>query len=60
MSTFREHEWLKHGTCSGMSDQHTYFSTVLDYFEGHKFDDLLHNQGVVPSEEKKYPVCCLL
>lgn len=53
----RDHEWCKHGTCSGMSDEHTYFRTVLDYFEnGMQFGGILQNQGIVPSEDRQYSV----
>ncbi len=52
----RCHEWCKHGTCTTMS-QHTFFQSVLDYYSnGMQFGELLQQQGVVPSQSKRYSV----
>ncbi len=40
-----------------MPNEHTYFKTILDYFEnGMMFGNLLQNQGIVPSEDRQYSV----
>lgn len=50
------HEWCKHGTCSTMPDEHTYFATVLDYYDQMMFGDILLNQSVRPSNDTTYSV----
>lgn len=58
----REHEWIKHGTCTGMPDEHTYFQTVLGLYEqdSMQFEDILKDQGVVPDDDQVYSVSSLL
>lgn len=56
-SMHRYHEWCKHGTCSDMPDEHTFFETILNlYDDGLQFGDILRNQGIVPAEDSSYSV----
>ena len=56
----RAHEWCKHGTCSGMPDEHTFFKTILDYYDNNMFGNILQNQGIVPSDDTGYDVSCAI
>ena len=48
---------MKHGTCSDMTTENTYFSTVLKVFEGGlNFGDVLHEAGIHPSLSDTYTV----
>lgn len=54
--TFREHEWLKHGTCTDMNEK-TFFSKVLSLFEnGLNYGLILNKSGIVPSMKRTYDV----
>ncbi len=52
----REHEWLKHGTCSDFSDEHSFFSTVLNIGNDLAFGRILSQSGIEPSKAKKMEV----
>ena len=57
---YRKHEWLKHGTCSGMKIE-TFFSTVLGLFEnGLNYAKILNKSGILPSKTQAYDVCQFL
>jgi ribonuclease T2 len=46
-NSFHSHEWEKHGTCSGMS-QETFFSTVLNLAQNLAVYQALENSGITP------------
>jgi len=48
---FREHEWLKHGTCSGYPDERTFFETVLNLHNNIMFGQVLSQSGILPSKD---------
>ncbi|XP_078433156.1 ribonuclease 1-like isoform X2 [Wolffia australiana] len=45
---FWEHEWLKHGTCSDISDQHHYFQATLNFKRKANLLGALRDAGIVP------------
>lgn len=57
MCPCRCHEWCKHGSCTDFSE-YAFFETILDYYEqdGMEFGDILEKGGVLPSDDKNYPV----
>ncbi|KAG0628000.1 hypothetical protein M758_2G243000 [Ceratodon purpureus] len=46
---FWEHEWSKHGTCSGLT-QHQYFQASLDLYNNFDITGALRNAGIVPDD----------
>lgn len=57
LTMYRAHEWLKHGTCSGMK-MHQYFAEVLSLFNNKlDYNAILDKSGIVPSLTKTYHVC---
>lgn len=51
---FWEHEWSKHGTCSGLS-QHDYFQRSIDLYNDYDITGALANAGIVP-DDSFYPI----
>ncbi|KAL6657015.1 hypothetical protein ACP70R_004795 [Stipagrostis hirtigluma subsp. patula] len=52
---FWGHEWLRHGTCSNMS-QRQYFQAALDFKARFNLTAILRDAGIVPSETTTYNV----
>lgn len=44
---FWEHEWSKHGTCSGFT-QHQYFQSSIDLYNNYDITGALSDAGIVP------------
>jgi len=58
---FWDHEWTKHGTCVARAspfvmNQFEYFLMTLNLRYRYNFADILLKEGVLPDDEKKYPV----
>ena len=56
MHSYRKDEYLKHGTCSGLSE-YEYFSKVLKLFDQlPPLGNVFQNAGVVPDNKRGYAV----
>lgn len=51
---FWEHEWSKHGTCSGFT-QHDYFQSSIDLYNNYDITGALSSAGIVP-DDSFYPI----
>ncbi|KAG9392840.1 hypothetical protein J8273_5773 [Carpediemonas membranifera] len=63
--SFHEHEYTKHGRCAikgkagagtdhAITDEHSYFSVVMDLFKNLDYENILAKEGVTPSTTKTY------
>jgi ribonuclease T2 len=51
---FWEHEWSKHGACSGLTQRH-YFQASLELYSKYDIAGALRDAGILP-DDRHYPV----
>ena len=58
MTSFWQHEWEKHGTCSlslsEVANEKDYFTTTLNLRKEYNFDTILSKASITPDDNKPY------